>query len=82
MADVVNGYGNGFSDAITCQNDHQKHNSYKWPFQPIPLTRMKKFWEKALRKCFGLVAVVTTHKLDKWLHDDHSQWIWFYHPGT
>ena len=79
-ADIMNGFGNRFTLTFKCQKDHQRHNNFKWPFQPAPSTRMKKFWRKALRKTFGLAAGIMDHKLGPWLHNDHSQWIWFYHP--
>ena len=43
---------------------------------------MFKFWKKALRKTFGLIAGTTTYKLGPWLNNDFKHWIWFYHPGS
>ena len=83
LSDLMNGYGDGFTKTIRGIKDHQPRNSYKWPFQPAPSTRLIKFWNKALRKTFGLSAGTTAHhQLGKWLHNDYSQWIWFYHPRS
>ena len=82
LSDIMTGFGNGFTEAIRGQRDKQRNISYKWPFQAIPSTRMFKFWKKALRKTFGLIAGTTTYKLGPWLNNDFKHWIWFYHPGS
>ena len=73
LSDVMNGKGDGFTLTIRGIRDHQKRNAYTWPFQPAPSTRMIKFWKKAIRKIYGMVAGVTTHKLGKWFHNNTSQ---------
>lgn len=82
LSDVMNGKGDGFTQTIRGERDPQKRNDFRWPYQPAPSTQMIKFWKKALRKTFGMSAGITTHKLGMWLHNDTSQWIWFYHPGS
>ena len=82
LSDIMNGYGNGFTEIIRGTRVNQRIITYKWPLQPPPSTQMLKFWKKALRKTFGLVAGVTSYKLGRWLNNDFSHWIWFYHSGS
>ena len=82
LADIMNGYGNGFTSMFRCIKNHQKHNNYKWPYQPEPTTSMKKICSAALRKTFGIKAGTTDYQLGPWLHSDFSLWIWFFHPAS
>ena len=82
LVDLMNGKGTGFTVLFKCEKDHQRHNSFKWLFQPEPTTSMKKAWSAALRKTFGLKAGVTSYTLGQWLHNDTTLWLWFFHPAS
>ena len=82
LSDIMSGYGNSFTCSYNVQKDFTRKSIYNWPRTIWPGSTSIKVWRKALRKTFGLTAGTTTHELGPWLHNDLSNWLWFYNPPT
>ena len=79
LSDIMIGQGDSFTSSFLCQRNHQKQNTYHWPFQLEPSQKMKKLWKSALRTTFKLKADTTAYKLGNWLHhSDIKEWICFF----
>ena len=82
LADITTGSGDALTEHYLCKKEHKSRNSYIWPYQPEPTTKMKKFWKKAVKKTFGLKQGKLSHRLGRWLHNQNADWEWFYDPTT
>ena len=80
LSDIVNGYGDSFSEAYRVQRSPSRKSKYTWPRVPRPGASAIKLWKSALRKTFELKNGKIGYQVREWLYQPSSTWMWFYSP--
>ena len=82
LSDIVNGNGDGFTQAYRMIKDPARKSKYTLPRVSRPGATSIKLWKKALKKTFGLRKGEISYTVGKWCYTPTEQWIWFYHETS